>query len=270
MKRGQESDSDSDLDDPDVEELEILRRALGTQYTAVSPFSNLQHALKEFRESPYHKLQRYLHGKLTIAPLCCFQEGHDPDNEDESDEEAGVDEQRPTLSDQHNALAQHEGLLSSDVGEDSESSPSGSPHAVPSSSQHGAEPQHGSRAHAADAHTGDVDDENDDEDIGIDQDEGDDEEWEPAPSRAELLRDAVQYLRQASAEQGAVDKAEGQHDDAPLISALTQVRVVFLTWQKLLLLLLVIYAPTSVTVISASLQGAGTVYSASLSSHLNM
>lgn len=41
MKIGQDSDSDSDLEDPDVEELELLRRALGTRYTAVSPFGAL-------------------------------------------------------------------------------------------------------------------------------------------------------------------------------------------------------------------------------------
>ena len=227
MNRGQESDFDSDLEDPDVEELELLRRALGTQYTAVSPFSSPQHALKELKESSNHKLQRYLHGKLTITPLCCIQEGHDPDIEDESDEDAGVDEQRPTFSTQDNALAQHEGHLSSDVEEASESRPPGSPHGMPSSLQHDAEPQHGSRAHAASAHTGDVDGENDDEDIAVDLDEGDGEEWEPAPSRAELLRDAVQYLRQASAEQGAVDEPEGQHNSVPPNSALAQVRLSF-------------------------------------------
>ncbi len=33
-----DSHSDSDLDDPDVEELELLRTALGAQYRAVSLF----------------------------------------------------------------------------------------------------------------------------------------------------------------------------------------------------------------------------------------
>lgn len=138
-----------------------------------------------------------------------------------------MDEQEPALSDQDNAVAQHEGLLSSDVEEDSESSPPGSPHGMPSSSQHDIEPQHGSRAHAASAHTGDVDDDDVDEDIVVDIDEGDDEEWEAAPSRAELLQDTVQYLRQASAEQGAVDESEGQHDSVPPNSALEQVRLSF-------------------------------------------
>ena len=40
MSGPEDSDSDSDLDDPDVEELEELRKALGNQYTAVSPSSS--------------------------------------------------------------------------------------------------------------------------------------------------------------------------------------------------------------------------------------
>ena len=36
-----DSDLDSDLNDPDVEELELLRRALRAQYTAVSPLLKL-------------------------------------------------------------------------------------------------------------------------------------------------------------------------------------------------------------------------------------
>ena len=36
------SDIDSDLEDPDLEGLELLRKALGTHYTAVSPFKYLK------------------------------------------------------------------------------------------------------------------------------------------------------------------------------------------------------------------------------------
>lgn len=48
-----------------------------------------------------------------------------------------------------------------------------------------------------------------------DEDEEEDEELEPAPTRTELLRYAVQYLQQASAEQGTHDEVDNQQDEAP-------------------------------------------------------
>lgn len=41
-----DSELDSDLDDPDLEGLESLRKALGTHYTAVSPFEDPSHAME--------------------------------------------------------------------------------------------------------------------------------------------------------------------------------------------------------------------------------
>ena len=51
------------------------------------------------------------------------------------------------------------------------------------------------------------------EDEEQDVDEEDDEEWEPAPTRTELLQDAVQYLRQASAEHEEQDAAAITQDE---------------------------------------------------------
>ena len=48
------------------------------------------------------------------------------------------------------------------------------------------------------------------------EDEEDDEEWEPAPTRTELLQDAVQYLRQASAEHEEQDAAAATQEEEPV------------------------------------------------------
>ena len=48
------------------------------------------------------------------------------------------------------------------------------------------------------------------------EDEEDDEEWEPAPTRTELLKDAVQFLRQASAEHEEQDAAAATQEEEPL------------------------------------------------------
>ena len=50
---------------------------------------------------------------------------------------------------------------------------------------------------------------------GDEEDNEDDEDWEPAPTRTELLQDAVQYLRQASAEHGELDAAAMTQDEEP-------------------------------------------------------
>ena len=50
---------------------------------------------------------------------------------------------------------------------------------------------------------------------GDEVDDEDDEDWEPAPTRTELLQDAVQYLRQASAEHGELDAAAMTQDEEP-------------------------------------------------------
>ena len=50
-------------------------------------------------------------------------------------------------------------------------------------------------------------------DSAADEDVEDDEEWEPAPTRTELLRDAVQYLQDASAEPGTLPDSNDQQEE---------------------------------------------------------
>ena len=79
----------------------------------------------------------------------------------------------------------------------------------------GASPQHNSMENReAQPLAGSEGEEEEGQDAGEEEEE-EDEDWEPAPTRTELLQDAVKYLRQASAEQEEPDAAAMTQDEEP-------------------------------------------------------
>ena len=122
-----------------------------------------------------------------------------------------MDAQKSCRTDLDPLDLQREGADNPDAKADLTSSPQGSPDGMPSAIQHQVMLRNGDQVHTA---SGEAVEDDEGEDAA-DEGEEDDEEWEPAPTRTELLRNAVQYLQQASAGQGAADEAEKQQDEAP-------------------------------------------------------
>ena len=211
MSTDEESDVDSDLEDPDLEGLELLRKALGTHYTAVSSFRYLKCIAEHLTNGTLPQvLIRALQSADDARFDAAIQEGHDADFEDDTDDDAGVDPQQRCRTDVDQLELQGEGADDPNARADLTGSPQGSPDGMPSAIQHQAMLQNGSQAHTA---SGEAVDDDEGEDAA-DEDEEDDEEWEPAPTRTELLRNAVQYLQQASAGQGPPHEAQLQQDEA--------------------------------------------------------
>ena len=206
-----EPEIDSDLEDPDLDDLESLRKALGTHYTAVSPPLRPSHTLRDIHmarnaqqclktavrradEFPFVMASR---GAMTQIVRVIRMGETEPDAQQQCRSDAGQQERQGEGLDDPDALAglpgSHQGL------------PIGSPGAF----QQQIALQNGTEAHAASGEAAD----DDERDSAADEDEEDDEEWEPAPTRTELLRDAVQYLQQSSAEQEALQDPSDQQEE---------------------------------------------------------
>ena len=128
-------------------------------------------------------IQGFIGAMLSLFPALSqfgvHDDHEDADGEDEADDNGEADEEEIRHAHQN----ERTGLVSQRADADA-----------------GASPQHDSMENR-DAQPPIGSEGEDDEEQDIDEeDEEEDEEWEPAPTRSELLKDAVQYLRQASAE----------------------------------------------------------------------
>ena len=202
MSRAKDCDSDSDLDDPDVEELELLRKALGNQYTAVSPSSRCSTDYRCFiwRQELAKKTTQGLMGaaRNLFSALSQFgvHDGYDEaDVEDEADDDGEADEEGIQDAPQDECPGLVPERLNADAG---------------------ASPQHDSMENTDAQPPVESGGEEEGEQDVDEEDEEDDEEWEPAPTRTELLQDAVQYLQQASAEHEEQDAAAATQEEEPV------------------------------------------------------
>ena len=219
----EESDLDSDLNDPDMEELALLRKALGSEYTQVkNPFSQSLRCYLHCTLENLYGLYRMLvawcaHDVFCNEMLLCgTQEGNAIGVEDDTSQDGQPCDEQLTGRERRVPHTQALSPLDTDR-EPANIAPiaSAAPTAAASSrpqQQAGHQPH--IRGHRDTLYASD--DDSEDEEVEEDGDEDNDsEEWEPAPTRTDLLRNAVQYLRQASAEPAVPDYAELSPGEQP-------------------------------------------------------